>query len=317
MEEAFVVRAFIVSSIMTLFATLATVAQPSTTAIPDSLRKEAVSGGDSLAQWKIMGNVGLNFSQVALRNWSGGGRNTVALLSLFSISANYGNNVYAWENGLELGYGLTKLGDDPFRKSDDRITLISKASRVAAEDFRYTALVDFRTQFDVGRDFDKPDSVTGEFPKTSNFMAPAYLLTALGIEYKPVDYFSVLLSPLTGRTVIVLDNELSDVGAFGVVPGEKALIDLGSFMNVLFKKELLDNVFVQSRLNLFSRYSEPDKIVVTWENVVTLKVNSYLNATLATDVLYDEHIDVLREDGTTGPATQIRNALAIGLGYAF
>lgn len=311
------VRVFVLLSVIVAMSTVPAVAQPNTSSISDTLRKGAVSEADSLKPWKVDGNLGLNFSQVALRNWAGGGKNTVAVLGLFSMSVNYGQDVYAWENSMELGYGLTKLGDDPFRKSDDRITLISKASRAANDQFRYTALVDFRTQFAIGRDFDHPDSVTGEFPKISNLMAPAFLITALGVEYKPVDYFSILLSPLTGRTVIVLDDDLSAVGAFGVTPGDKALLDLGSFVNALFKKELMDNVMLQSRLNLFSRYKEPDKIVVTWENVVTLKVNSYLNATLATDVLYDEHIDVLREDGTTGPATQIRNALAIGLGYNF
>src|SRR3546814_4615805 len=58
--------------------------------------------------------------------------------------------------------------------------------------------------------------------KVSNFLAPAYVTTSLGLDYKPSKAFSLLLSPLAGKITLVLDQELADQGRFGV---EKAVLD--------------------------------------------------------------------------------------------
>ena len=55
----------------------------------------------------------------------------------------------------------------------------------------------------------------------------------------------------------------------------------------------------------------------TWETLLNLKVNDYITASFATDLLYDEKIAIKRDDGTVGPSTQFRSVLAIGLGYKF
>src|SRR3546814_17106680 len=58
--------------------------------------------------------------------------------------------------------------------------------------------------------------------KVSNFLAPAYVTTSLGLDYKPSKAFSLLLSPLAGKITLVMDQELADQGRFGV---EKAVLD--------------------------------------------------------------------------------------------
>src|SRR5690606_37565600 len=106
--------------IAAIAVTVSAAAQPNTSDIPDSLRSRTAPAADTVKPWKFDGNIGVNFSQVALKDWAGGGKNTVALLGLVAVGANYSQDVYGWNNSLELGYGVTKLGDDPFRKSDDR-----------------------------------------------------------------------------------------------------------------------------------------------------------------------------------------------------
>ncbi len=54
----------------------------------------------------------------------------------------------------------------------------------------------------------------------SNFLAPAYLLYGIGMDYKPNDNFSLYISPLTVKTTIVNDQDLADAGAYGVNPAE-------------------------------------------------------------------------------------------------
>ena len=54
----------------------------------------------------------------------------------------------------------------------------------------------------------------------SEFMAPAYLTTGLGFTYDPGKIFTVVLSPAAWRGTFVLNDRLSDEGAYGVDPGK-------------------------------------------------------------------------------------------------
>lgn len=272
---------------------------------------------DTTKNWTFKNNIGANFTQIGLKNWAGGGQNAVSVIGLFSGSAAYTNNDVTWESTLELGFGVTKLDTTPFRKSDDRIILLSKFTKgiTTKAPLNYSAALDFRTQFAIGRDFRTVDSL-GNSPKISNFFSPAYLILALGIEYKPVDYFTITLAPATGRIIFVLDEELSNAGAFGVDVGKNMNAELGWNLNAQFKKELFQNVTLQSRLNLFNAYENLGNLVVNSETLLLFKVNDYLNASFALDIFYDDKVQVVRDDKTVGPSTQIRNTIALGFSYA-
>ena len=272
---------------------------------------------DTTKNWTFKNNIGANFTQIGLKNWAGGGQNAVSVIGLFSGSAAYTNNDVTWESTLELGFGVTKLDTTPFRKSDDRIILLSKFTKgiTTKAPLNYSAALDFRTQFAIGRDFRTVDSL-GNSPKISNFFSPAYLILALGIEYKPVDYFTITLAPATGRIIFVLDEELSNAGAFGVDVGKNVNAELGWNLNAQFKKELFQNVTLQSRLNLFNAYENLGNLVVNSETLLLFKVNDYLNASFALDIFYDDKVQVVRDDKTVGPSTQIRNTIALGFSYA-
>jgi hypothetical protein len=63
-------------------------------------------------------------------------------------------------------------------------------------------------------------------------------------------------------------------------------------------------------------YETPALWVVTVENAFLLKVNNWLNVSLLTDVFYNDRIPVVRDDGSTGPATQLRNQLVVGINWS-
>lgn len=272
---------------------------------------------DTTKNWTFKNNIDANFTQIGLKNWVGGGQNAISVIGLFGGSATYSKDDIVWESTLELGFGVTKLDTTPFRKSDDRIILLSKFTKgiTTKAPLNYSASLDFRTQFAIGRDFNTVDSL-GNSPKISNFFSPAYLILALGIEYKPVDYFTVTLSPATGRIIFVLDEELANAGAFGVDIGKKMNAELGWNLNAQFKKEIVENVTLQSRLNLFNAYENFGNLVVNSETLLLFKVSEYLNASFALDIFYDEKVQVRRDDNTVGPATQLRNTLALGFSYS-
>ena len=144
-------------------------------------------------------------------------------------------------------------------------------------------------------------------------MSPGYITVALGFTYKPVDYFEVFLSPATGKFTMVTDKFLSDIGAYGVDPGKTVRTEFGAYLNAKFKKDIMTNVTLSSKLELFNNYTDKDKnnakkIDVNWETALNMKVNKYITASITTTVLYDANI-VER--------TQFKELLGIGFGYKF
>jgi hypothetical protein len=149
-------------------------------------------------------------------------------------------------------------------------------------------------------------------------MAPAYIALGVGMEYKPSEHFSAYLSPITSRILIINDKILSDAGAFGMVPGDNFKQELGANFRMLFNQDIMKNVNLQTKLELFSDYLDhPERIDVSWELIMAMKVNSFITTNISTNLLYDHDIQITDKDGKTGPRTQFKEVLSIGLTYSF
>ncbi|MCZ4694795.1 DUF3078 domain-containing protein [Ancylomarina euxinus] len=267
--------------------------------------------------WKKGGMASLSFSQTSLSNWSGGGDNAISTNVQLNLFANYTKAKNAWDNTLKLEYGLLKQGDEGTRKSIDKIDFVTKYGHQASKKWYYTALLDFKSQFAKGYNYAK--SETESDVKVSNFMAPAYLLLSLGMDYKPNDIFSAYLSPVTGKTTIVNDTELSDAGAFGVDPGDKVRYEFGALTKLTLKKSIAKNVDLKSTLDLFTAYSDTfGNIDVNWDLMINMKVNEFLTASINTTLVYDDDVQYVNKDGVNkGVKVQFKEILGIGLSYKF
>ncbi len=280
--------------------------------------------------WKRSGIFGLNFTQVSLSNWSAGGQNSISGIAMFNYTANYKKGKNSWDNIIDIAYGLTQNGSDDPIKSEDKIDLATKYGRQASAHWYYTVLLGFKSQFSEGFNYPN-DSV-----KISNFLAPAYFTLALGMDYKPNDNFSLLIAPVTGRITVVNDQDLADAGAFGVDPaeynalgvktksGEKSNFEFGALLKAVYKKDILENVNLMTKLELFSNYMEdPQNVDVNWEVLIAMKVNKYITATLSTQLIYDDNTILTidnNDDGIideSGPRTQFKEVLGVGLAYKF
>jgi hypothetical protein len=228
-----------------------------------------------------------------------------------------------------MGYGMLKNGNDVLRKSEDKIEFTSKYSQYAfLNKWYYSAMLNFKTQFDVGYNF--PDDST----IVSHFMAPAFGVFALGLDYKTDDNsLSCFISPLSGKVTIVNDQRLADLGAYGVDSAEYDAsgvktkngsimrYEFGGYVKIMFKKDIAKNVNFQTKLELFTNYLvNPGNVDVNWETLLSLKVNNWLVTTLNTQLIYDDDIPVPVEreiNGVvtpgTGPRLQFKEVLAIGL----
>ncbi len=295
-----------------------TVAQINSLVASDSLTNAVKQLAADSIPLKYKGFLGAGFNAVQLSNWTGGGQNATTIRGLFLGSLEYAEKNFSWENNIDLGYSLTKLGEQDFRKADDRIIFGSKASLKQTDWLRYTAFIDFRTQFYAGYNYEVPDSTTSSgFLKISNLMAPAYLTASAGAEWTPIKQFKLLIAPIASRTIFVLDDDLAAIGAFGVDPGINIKNDIGAVLNMNIDWEIVENVIWRNRLNVFGRYNELGQWVVTDENTILMKVNNFLSVGFLTDIFYDHKVPVRRDDGTVGPATQVRNQLVIEFRYQF
>jgi hypothetical protein len=256
--------------------------------------------------WKKGGFIGLNFTQVNLSQWAPGGENSMALASNVNLYANYATkDRIEWANSLDLTYAMIKSGSEKLRKSDDRIELNSKFGKKLTDKWLLSFLLNFKSQFAPGYNYPN-DSIL-----ISEFFSPAYLTLAVGFTYKPVDYFEIFISPATAKFTFVNNKTLSNFGAYGVDSGKTMRTEVGAYLNIKFEKEVLKNVTLLSRLELFNNYDgdyNGKQIDVNWITTINMKINDYLNASFNTNVVYDS--DIIQR-------TQFKEMLGVGLGYKF
>jgi len=308
-----------------------------------ALRKQS---SDTTQGWRKGGVISLNATQTSLTNWASGGQNSIAFNAALNLFANYRAGKSTWDNNLDLGYGLSRQGEDAdFIKNDDRVEFTSKYGYEAYKSLYYAALLNFKTQMTNGYDYSTPDTA-----KISTFLAPAYLLGAIGLDYKPNSYFSAFLAPLTLKYTIVNDQDLADAGAFGVdaaeyheetdadgnviskslvKSGKKSRGEFGGYLRLVFTKndfeaEWLKNFSITSKADFFSNYlHNPQNIDVSWETQIAMKVNKYISVNVQTHLIYDDDIkiaDGTNPDGSAkmvGSKVQFKEIAGVGIMCTF
>lgn len=280
--------------------------------------------GDTTVEnpWKVRSNFGLNMTQSTFTNWAAGGRNNIAGSFLISAKANYTKDKFKWFNLLALGLGGIQYFEEGLEKTDDVIDFQSTLSYGLKNPWNIAGLIGFRTQFLDG--FANP----GDTVRASTFMAPGYGNTSLGIEYQPSDNFRILASPLSGKFTFVRDEVLANQGAFGVeaaeldadenviTPGSQFRAELGSYLRIIFTKEIMKNIDLNTRWEFFSNYLEnPQNIDVNAELIMNFKVNEWFSASLQANLIYDDDIKITDRNGNVGPRTQFKQVIGLGIAY--
>lgn len=282
------------------------------TDLEKQLKEERIDTTDG---WKTGAVINLSFTQSSFTNWNAGGINSFSGNGLFNSFANYKKGNNAWDNSLDVGYGFIQQ-EGNFIKTDDRIDLFSAYGRKAGGNWYYSGLLNFRTQMTDG--FADPTDTN----PISRWLAPGYLLGAIGMTYKQGDNFSVFIAPVTSKNTFVLDDALAAAGAFGVDPGKQFRTEIGGYLRMFYRQDLMENIMYQTKLDLFSNYLEnPQNIDINWENLITFKINKLFSASLILHLIYDDDVDIGRDtngDGVVdriGPTTQFKQVLAIGINY--
>ncbi len=278
-----------------------------------AVKLRTISEKDTTQHWKLSGITGINASQTALVNWAAGGENTVAGNFYLNGSLDYTKGKWAWDNDLVLEYGLIYSDEYDWRKSSDKISYTSKLGYQINKKWYYSLLADFNTQFAKGYNYPNTNNYI------SDFMAPAYSNIALGIDFKPNDNFSLFLSPATARFLFVLDDSLSNAGAYGIDPGDKMMVEAGALLKGKMKKTIMTNVDLISNLDMFTPYnSDFGNVDINWEMLFSFKINKILTTTLSTTLRYYDREHYYDTEGQDkGPRIQFKEIFGLGIAYRF
>ena len=130
--------------------------------------------------------------------------------------------------------------------------------------------------------------------------------------------FQTQFSPAAWRGTFVLNDRLSDEGAYGVDPGKHLLSSFGANLKGEAKYEFLKNMTVYSRLDLYSDYlHKPLNIDVNWEVQINMIINKWFSTTLTTNLMYDDDVKIVQKDGTKGARVQFKEILGVGVQFNF
>lgn len=236
---------------------------------------------DSLKAWKLKSNAGLTFGHTSYKYWSQGGENSLLTLANIKISLKQRKKKSNWDNNFEAVYGISQQGEKKIIKTDDKFEFTSNYSFKASDKWFYSALINIKSQFTRGYKYPNDSTVV------SDFFSPAQLITSFGFEHKQKNYFFIF-SVLTGKTTFVTNKQLSDAGAYGVDKGKKYKAGVGSFLKFVYKKEIVQNVELNNRLELYSDYfNKPENIDVYWEVMLKMRINKFMYAAVNTNLIYD------------------------------
>jgi hypothetical protein len=257
--------------------------------------------------WTNGGMFSVNFNQISFVNWSAGGLNSVSGIAKAQYFANYKKANVSWDNILDLGYGLSKVQGFVVQKNEDIIGLQSKLGIKASKEWYYSGLLNFKSQFAPGYS-DKENTKL-----ISNFLAPAYLFLSFGMDYKPSDKFSLMLSPITGKVTIVTDKNLRQ--DYGVDSLKTFRPEFGAYLKTALNTEIVKNVSLLSELGLFTNYlNHPEKIDVDWKLGINMKVNEFISSQISTNLVYDYDI----KDPVDGKAkVQFKELFGVGFSFKF
>jgi len=281
------------------------------------MAKAQIVKPDTLSHWKKRLLFNFNINQAAFSdNWTGGGTNSLGLNARFNYTLNYTEGNHSWDNQIDLLYGFINNSGQGFRKTLDRIFLDTKYGYKIGKNWSVFTSLNFLSQFAPGYRYDKDANGVEQAVLISDFLAPAFITSAWGLEYKPVDYFSIRLAPFAPRLTVVRDGERFIPGVdpenpYGVTPPDQTRWEWLAFqLQADFNKDIAENLNLKWRYLMYANYEtlELKTIDHRLELMLNAKVNRFITVGLGGILLYDYDQD---------PGAQLSQVFNFGFAYTF
>lgn len=267
--------------------------------------------------WTTGGTGSLTFNQVGLKNWSAGGDPSISFLLASNYDAKLRKGKHLWQNTISADYGIQKIKGDPFRKNSDRIEALSKYGlQVDKEGKWYVAtLFNAKSQFSKTFSFDPDGNKTGVI---SRWASPITLEYSIGVDYVPNEYFSLYMSPLASKWIIVTNDSIALLNLHGN-NSKNVNTQVGALAVASYKQEVYKNVTIGTTLKLYKDYLKgpAQNLDVDWQTNIGLKVNKYISANVFLHLIWDYDTDT---DGATAGiqrSVQFKDVIGVGFSYSF
>ncbi len=273
------------------------------------------------------GTASILASESMFTNWASGGQNSIIGIGKIRFYSNKRKlkNYYGHTLNAALGY-IGANGE--FRKTEDRLDYYFKYSRYLKKKIYLSVMLNVKTQILPGYNYPN-DSV-----RISNFLAPAYIMLKVGVDYMPNRKIKVFVAPLSSKITVVADQNLANNGAFGVVHGtfdamaqtfltmgEYLRYEFGGFIVLSYKGDITKMLHFESELDLFSNYkNNPQNIDVDWQLEAKLKISKVFSVNFESRLVYDDDIKIeVDEEGNVlqGPKVQFKQFLGLGVSFSF
>jgi hypothetical protein len=258
---------------------------------------------DTIKYWTKKGNITVLFNQSSFnKEWQAGGSSNYAGNFGLNYDFNYKKGTVVWDNKFIIAYGLTKIKDAPrISKTDDRLELNSVWGKKAKGEWYYSAFFNFKTQMDTG--------LNADGVRLSHFFSPAYFQLGPGMLWKKNDNISFNIAPATSKLIVVHPHFTEFGSSFGVLKGERSRLELGASISGYYKFNVITNVTIENRINLYSNYLDhPQNVDVDYQMNVFMKINQYLSANFSLQTIYDDN---------AVQAVQTRQVFGVGFNYGF
>lgn len=255
---------------------------------------------DSTSNWKKRFRVGMNLNQASFSsNWKAGGVNSIGFNTQLNYQANYKKDKTSFDNSIDLLYGMVNNAGQGYRKTTDRIYMDTKYGHSINEKWDMFLSANFLSQFAKGYSYSNDANGLEVATLISDVFAPAFITTAWGLEYHPVDYFKVRLAPFAPRVTIVNDVDrfvtVDNPTPYGVKPGETTRYEWFAFqMLAEFNKDIAQNVNLKWRYVMFANLEtlELRKVDHRLEASLSAKINKFINVSIGSILVYDYDQDL-------------------------
>ena len=241
-------------------------------------------------------------------NWYKGGSSSLALLALLKGHINYKKDKFVWENTGEWRMGLSTTGKadtvHAVNVTDDLFKIYSKAGYEVYNKLYVIASLEFQTTF-------LPAWKTNSNKRKSSFLTPIRYNMSIGLDYKPLDWITINVSPATFKLVhATIDDPLRvDVTEYGIDAGKKTLSEFGSSLRVEAKYKPLRELELYTLLYLYTNYRQ---VEFDWQIEADFIINRFLSTHLTLHPRFDSTVKTAET-----PKMQFKELLSIGFNHYF
>lgn len=240
------------------------------------------------------GKITTLLNQSQYKNWIAGGVNNLSLTLILDYDFTLKNGDLEWINRIDGAYGLVKNQDEDIKKNEDRLELYSLLALKNKGRWSYSAVFNLKSQWSNGYEYSPLPNGVIDRTLTTKFLSPAYSQVGLGMFYKRDDNFWFNYALLSARYIMVntvfTESLLDGENYFGVEKGKSGRFEAGGIISAYYKKEIMKNMHMENKLNLFQNYLEdPLNIDVDYTLSLEFTINQFFSTNILVQILYDDN----------------------------